>query len=118
MDVKWKSDYDNENKISKVVERYNFEDDGNALQLVLFCVMLIGSVASIIVFLLECFWYHVITKKSLADEDYSNEVFLVNNNNEFIARNSKKEYIKSRETARKNIHKIRVQPSNRQILNV
>ena len=80
--------------------------------------MLISSVESIIVFLLECFWYYVISKKSSAVQDSSNEISLKNDVTEFIKCNSQNEYIKSQETVRKKNHKIHVKPSSKQILNV
>lgn len=57
LDVKWRSEYDHANKISKR-EIEEMEDDENTLPIILRWLMIIGIIISLIVLLLEHLWFY------------------------------------------------------------
>ena len=63
LDLKWRSDYDNCNKIDKRIERDNIDEDEDTLILTLLIVMIGGVIISLITLVLECIWYYYLSKK-------------------------------------------------------
>ena len=62
--VKWRSDYDNVNKIDRRIDA-NYEDDEDALPIILFYIMIMGTIFSLIALFLELLWFYYLSKRDL-----------------------------------------------------